>query len=311
MTTPARPRPHAAQVGAGESMRASTHSRRWLATGLAAIGVGLALVAVLGPLGTEAIDYRVTETLRNQTIGLDIVSLVLVAPLSLLAAVLVLRGHLAGFAFAPAIGAYTSYMLLQYVLGPDYASLPGNNERLFPLCLFLFASGWMVALHAWRAVPAGELPRAGRPNRAIALVLAVLGFVTFVRYVPALADWMSAVPEDEVYVAGPDFAWAIALLDLGIFLPATVAACVGLFRGASWALKLTYAVVGWFGLVGAAVAAMAIAMYVNDDPTASGGNTVFMVALGVAFALFALFLYRPLARRPGDASEAAATGLGK
>src|SRR5207249_655637 len=111
-------------------------------------------------------------------------------------------------------------------------------------------------------------------------------------YVPALADWMSATPEDDVYLAGPGFAWAIATLDLGVFLPATLAACIGLFRGDRWAQKLAYVVVGWFGLVGPAVAAMAITMYVNDDPSASGGNAVFMITLGVAFSALALFLYR-------------------
>jgi hypothetical protein len=131
-------------------------------------------------------------------------------------------------------------------------------------------------------------------------VLAILGFVTFFRYVPALADWVSAAPEDEVYLAGPGFAWAIALLDLGVFLPATVAACFGLFRGTAWAQKLAYAVVGWFGLVGPAVAAMAITMYANDDPNASGGSTLFMAALGLAFAALAVVVFRPLfrGRRP-------------
>ena len=277
-----------------ETLCVAVRSQRWLAVGLAAIGVGLAAVAVLGPLVSGLIEYRVTETLRNQTIGLDIVSLFLVAPLGLLAATLVLRGHLAAFAVAPAIGAYTSYMFLQYILGPDYTRLPGNNERLFPLCLLLFAAGWLVALAAWRTTADERLPSAGSHSRAIAVVLAILGFATFFRYVPALADWMSGTPKDEVYRAGPGFAWAIATLDLGLFLPATVAACIGLFRGEPWAQKLAYAVVGWFGLVGPAVASMALTMYVNDDPNASGANAAFMITLGIAFALLALFVYRDL-----------------
>ena len=87
---------------------------------------------------------------------------------------------------------------------------------------------------------------------------------------PALADWTSTTPEEKVYLAGPRFAWAIAMLDLGVFLPATVAACLGLLRGTSSGQKALYLVVGWFGLVGPAVAAMAITMYVNDDPNATG-----------------------------------------
>jgi hypothetical protein len=124
-----------------------------------------------------------------------------------------------------------------------------------------------------------------------------VAFLAFFRYLPALADWMSAAPEDEGYLAGPSFAWAIAMLDLGVFLPVTVLTCIGLVRGRVWARKALLLVVGWFGLVGLAVAAMAITMYVNDDPNASAANAVFMTALGGAFAALAVWIFRPLFRK--------------
>ncbi len=231
-------------------------------------------------------------------IGLDLVSLVVVAPLALVAALLVLRGHAAGFALALAVGAYSAYMLLQYVLGPDYTSLPGNSERLFPLYLVLFVLGWIVAVGSWTAVD-GERLRTGRRRERLLgrLVLPVLAFLAFFRYIPALADAMSADPTDGGYLAGPAFFWSIALMDLGIFLPATVAACVGLIRNRPWAGKALFLVAGWFGLVGPAVAGMAIVMYVNDDPHATGGGTLFMTALGLAFLVLAVVVFRPLLAR--------------
>ena len=271
--------------------------RSRLAAGLLAIGAGLVVVAVLGPLITGAVDYRVTETLRNQTIGLDAVSLFVVTPLSLFAATLVHRGHIAGPPVALAIGPYTAYMLVQYVVGPDYAHLPGNSERLFPLLLMLFVLGWSVALGAWQAIDVTRLPRSEHRERLLArAVLPVLAGAAFLRYMPALADAMSGAPRADGYLAGPGFFWAIALLDLGVFLPLTVAACVGVRRGLPWAPKALYAIVGWFALVGPAVAAMAIAMQLNDDPAASTGNTVFMVALGLAFAACGVWVFRPLLR---------------
>jgi hypothetical protein len=270
-----------------------------LALGLITIGVGLAIVALLGPFLTGVIDYHVTETLRNQTIGLDAVSLLVVAPLSVMAALLALRRHVAGSVLALGVGAYTSYMFVQYILGPEYERLPGNNELLFPLYLVLFAAGWIVALTAWNTIRAERLPHSAQRDRLVGrVVLPLLAFFAFFRYIPSLADWMNSQPEDYGYLAGPTFSWAIAMLDLGIFLPATIAACVGLVRGAPWARKALYAVVGWFGLVGPAVAAMAITMYVNDDPNASGGNVAFMIALGLASVMFALVLFRPLFRAP-------------
>jgi hypothetical protein len=112
--------------------------------------------------------------------------------------------------------------------------------------------------------------------------------------VPALADAMSRTPQDAGYLAGPTFFWTIALLDLGVFLPATIAACVGHVRGVDWAHKAMYTVVGWFAIVGPAVAGMAIAMEANDDPVSSGAVTVFMTLLGAVFAAIAVVLYRPL-----------------
>jgi hypothetical protein len=244
---------------------------------------------------TGVIDYHVTETLRNQTIGLDAVSLIVVAPLALFAAWLVFRDHVAGFALALGIGAYSSYMLLQYIVGPDYAHLPGNNERLFPAYLLLFVLGWAVVLGAWSTVADDRLalPRTGA--RLLGRwVLPVLVLVLLVRYVESLSDWMSGSPADGGYLAGPNFAWAIAMLDLGIFLPATVIACAGVVRGRRWAMRALYLVLGWFGLVGPAVAAMALTMYVNDDPNASGGNVVFMCVLGIIFAGLAVWAYVPL-----------------
>jgi hypothetical protein len=193
--TPRQPRTSRVESGATAETRAG--SQRWLAAGLLVIASGLAVVALLGPLAFELVEYRITETLRNQMIGLDAVSLFVGAPLALFAAVLALRGHVAGPALALGIGAYTSYMFVQYILGPDYADLPGDNERLFPLALLLFASGWAVALAGWRSLDVGRIGRSRRRDLVLGrVVLPVLGFLAFFRYLPALADAMSAAPED-------------------------------------------------------------------------------------------------------------------
>lgn len=277
---------------------ARTAAERRLAAGLVAIAAGLVAVALLGPLVTGVIDYRVSDTLRNQTIGLDAVSLAIVAPLSALAAVLALRGRVAGPALAMGVGAYTSYMFIQYIVGPDYGHLPGNNERLFPLAVSMFAAGWIVALAGWLAATDTRLPHSpARERRTGRFILPALAGLAFVRYIPALGDWMSGDPQDPGYLAGPAFAWTIAALDLGVFLPVTAATCAGLSRGEAWARRAQYLVGGWFGLVGPAVASMALVMHVNGDPNASTGGTVFMTVLGLVFAALAVWLFLPLVRR--------------
>jgi hypothetical protein len=88
----------------------------------------------------------------------------------------------------------------------------------------------------------------------------------------------------------------IALLDLGVLLPLTAATCAGLLRGRDWAATALLGVAGWFGLVGPAVAAMAIAMQLDHDPATTSGATLSLTALGLAFTAFAIWTFRPPAR---------------
>jgi hypothetical protein len=175
-------------------------------------------------------------TLINQLIALDIVALVLIAPLAVLAGRLVLHGHPAGA-----------------VLGTG----PAAFAALFGLAVF----------------------------------------VAVVQWLPALADMMHDRPTRADYLRNPAMTWMIALLDLGIAVPAAVAAGVGLVRGTAWGRKAAYAVAGFFALVGPAVAAMAITMQINDDPNATAANVVVMSVAGLVLAVLGIALYWPLLHR--------------
>jgi hypothetical protein len=198
--------------------------------------------------------------------------------------------------------AYAVYMLIQYVLGPEYLRLPGNNERFFPLYLVLFVLGGAIGIRAWSTVDLDRIPTMPRRRARLlgGVVLPIVGVVVFARYVPALLGVTSAQPQAADYRAGPTFFWTIALLDLGVGLPTLIAASVGLVRDRAWAPKALYGVVGWLALVGPAVAAMAITMYVNDDANASLGLVALMTTLGIGLAALAAFRCWPALRTGPD-----------
>src|SRR4029079_19345853 len=100
MSAATKLRAERARGSSGETASTRPTQQRTLAAVLALLAVGLATVALLGPLASGVIEYHVTETIRNQTIGLDAVSLFVVAPLACVAAVLVLRGRMLGPALA-------------------------------------------------------------------------------------------------------------------------------------------------------------------------------------------------------------------
>jgi hypothetical protein len=283
----------------GARVRRVTPTRKHPGLGMAliALGVGLITNSLLGPLVADAIRYPLSESVLNQTIGLEAVSLLLVAPLCILAGVLAIRGHTAGplVAFGPA--AYTAYMFLQYVVGPEYRYYSG----VLPLHLVLFALGGGIAVAAWTVVDRQRLPkRTRRSERRYGVLLLALAAFIVSRYLPALfaalrGDALPAEFRDDVSMY-----WSIFLLDLGIVVPATIAAAPALIRGTDWGRKALYAVIGWFALVPPSVGAMAIAMVAKDDPNASAGQAVVLTVVAVLFALLAVRLYRPLFDRPLD-----------
>jgi hypothetical protein len=277
----------------------SDRAHRWLAIGLVALGAGLFTNSLLGPLIGDVIRYRFSETLLNQGIGLDAASLFLVAPLSVSAGILTLRSHPAGPVLALGPAVYTAYMSVQYAIGPEYLELPGNNERFFPFHLLLFVLAILVAVGAWAAIDHENLPpMSRRAARRLGGVLLALGALLFLRYLPGLIDLMggeSSVPE---YLENPTTFLLIALMDLGVFLPAAVGAGIALRGEASWANKGLYGIVAWFALVAVAVAAMTITMQVNDDSAASVGQTATFIVAAVVFVALALWVHRPLFERP-------------
>ena len=268
------------------------------AGGLLALAGCLLLNSALGPLGTGAVDYPISASMENQLRGLELVTVLLVVPWLVAAALLVRRGHPAAPLLAIAPAGYTTYMFVQYVLGPEYGAY--SWTVLFHLGIASLAGG--LVLVAWQraaAEPVPELTPVRRRRRAL-LLLALAGFV-LLRYVPAFVGAAGGTPIAGEFQDARTFFWSIVLLDLGVVVPATVAAAVALLRGTPGGDRAAYAVLGWFALVPPSVAAMALVMVVRDDPYASLSTTLLLTVASLVFAAVALSAYRPLLRLPSRA----------
>jgi hypothetical protein len=252
-----------------------------------------ALVAntILGPLLTAVIRYPISGTLLNQVIGLEVVSVALVVPLTVVAGVLSLRGHRAAAFLGLGPAAYSAYMFLQYVLGPEY-------PRYTVVALFhvaIFALSGAIAVWAWVLGSRQALPHLSVSRRRLygAALLLLAAFILS-RYAGALTE--GRLPAE--FAGAHTFYWSIFLLDLGVVVPATVAAGVGLLRGAPAAHPALYAVILWYALVPPSVAAMSTTMVINDDPYASTGQALLLSVVSVAFGAMAAWIYWPLLRAP-------------
>ena len=279
--------------------------RRTLPLILVALALGLGLIALLGPLLTGVIDYRYSQTMLNQATGLDAFALAVVAPIAILAAVLIARRSPAGPLLALAPAGFALYMLVQYVIGPEYLLIDGNGERAFLLFVALFAVAGTALFSSWAraAVPALS-DRTWRRRGGTLLVLAVFvvvgmyltnGFGSAMSDFPAYVEGRAAVSEYEEH---PTAYWIVAFLDLAVVVPITVATSIALLRRRAWAKKAYYGVIGWYALVPGSVAAMAITMLLRDDPAADAGRAVLITGAAVLFLAMAARVFLPLLRPP-------------
>ncbi len=277
LTRPPRP----GEVTATESPR-----RAVLGWGTAALGVAIAANSLLGPLALDTIDYPVSESMRNQTIGLDLANLVVVAPLAVLVGVLALRGHRLAPLLALGPTTYAAYMFAQYVAGPDHLMYP----RVLVLQLAIFAGGWALAGTAWAALRA-EGSADVRSRRHGYVLMALAGFV-LLRYLPGLAGSLGEQALPAEIAADPAMYWLIVLMDLGIFVPLAGGAGWAVLRGSVAAWHVLRGAVAWFALTTIAVACMSATMLVNDDPNAAAAQLGLFVAVGAAVIGYAAWLHR-------------------
>src|SRR6056297_1342917 len=93
---------------------------RLLAWSLFFLAAGIAANSILGPFISGTVTYPFSDSIRYMTIGLDAVSLILVAPVSILAAVYVYRGLPLGYIAALSTSTYAMYTFVQLIVGPQY-----------------------------------------------------------------------------------------------------------------------------------------------------------------------------------------------
>lgn len=274
-------------------------SSRFVALGLTVLGLGVALVAVLGPLVTELVEYHVSDGAAIQIAGGDAAALVLVAPVAIAAAALIRRRPTGGSVLGLAAAVYVLYTDVQLSVGGDVARYEGNSERFFLLFLALFVLAAWLAVRTWSMIEPNGLPSTSRRfDRFLAVVLFTMAaFLVAGLHLPGLVDAWAVHPAAPEYLADPNVFWLVKLMDLGMVVPAMIAIGVGILRKSSWAHKAKYVAVGWFATLGTSVAGMALLMQLSGDPAASLVNTITFGGFAVLALVLAFVLYRPLLTR--------------
>ena len=294
---------------AQEAKPAGSRGGLLLAGVLALLALGMAVSAVLGPLVLGLLQYRTSPTTLNQLEGSDAAALVVLAPVTLVAAFLAARGHPAAPPLAAGVGVFALYTYAQVIVGQEYLRLPGNVERYFPLLLAVFVLAEAAVVLGWRSLP-DQLPVLGLRVRracALALFLVVLFLVVGLHLRTMLLAWQDPGRMTE-YASSPTPFWLVKLMDLGIVIPGALVIGASLWRGAPWATRPAYVLLTGYTGLAVSVTAMAVLMDVRSDPDASLGLAVGFGVFALVFLVLLARLYRPLFVPAGSGRDRTGTG---
>jgi hypothetical protein len=204
-------------------MRIVSKRHQLLALMLVMLALGMALASILGPLVLGLMTYRTSPTTLNQLEGSDAAALFVVAPLTLVTALLAARGHPAAPLLPSGVGVFALYTYAQLVIGQEYLRLPGNVEGFFPLLLAIFIVAEAVVVLAWHGVPAALPPPSLHVEHAVAVALLLVAvFLVVGQHLrPMIIAWQNPAALTE-YASSPTPFWIVKLMDLGIIVPAAL-----------------------------------------------------------------------------------------
>lgn len=267
------------------------------------LGLGVAASAILGPLGLGVIRFRTSANVELQFVGGEIVSLLVVAPLAIVAGVLWLRGHRLAPALSLGPALYAVYTYTSVVVGQEYAQYPGNVEYFFPLFAGLVALGVAIAAasRSWLARQHVELPGEGT-RRVLAGAFLVLGVFFALTWAAQIRQVLSGDPTLE-YLEAPTLFWTIKLLDYGFVIPVLLATGIGLLRRWPGATAAAYGLITFSACLALAISGMAFAMLVSGDPSAEPVMLGVALAAGLGLAAVAVHLFRSGYVSPLDERE--------
>jgi len=256
------------------------------------LGLGIAANALLGPLVFGVIEIRESANMENQLLGGELTSLLLAAPLAVVAGILWWRRSAVAPLLAMGPAGFGLYTYVQFVLVPDYSRYPGNNERYFPLYLALVGLSWVLLWRSWRQLSARRIEVPGR-----GLAIATGAVIVAVNVAFAMA-WCASIaaelrgPLTADYIEHPTAFWLIRLMDLGFVIPIGLFTGSRLLRSSGGAAATAFGFVGVQLLLACAVAGMAIRMSIRGDP----GVTLLLLAVSSAAALTFVVLFALLLR---------------
>ncbi|MFX0108298.1 MAG: hypothetical protein ACFE7R_08445 [Candidatus Hodarchaeota archaeon] len=241
----------------------------------------LILIALLGPLGFGLMEHRTSESAIYQTMGQDLVGMLLMAPLLLIGGLLHFAKREGSKYFLILTPITLIYTGLSYGIGQEWSNTAytGNIENYFGLFLILIIGGLILGMSSLSMFDEKDAPDFNSRSLYIYVGLMAVFLLFFAMM------WSSEVIEvittgntsSGSYASTPTVFWVIRYLDLGITIPLGYMALYLLLTRPKNAYPVILLFFGFFITMGTAVNAMAIVQVLSGDPEVAGAAAAGLV----------------------------------
>ncbi|MHA1991411.1 MAG: hypothetical protein ACXACX_03450 [Candidatus Hodarchaeales archaeon] len=253
--------------------------------------LGLAILSLSGPLLLNIIEYKSSQSAIIQAQAQDFVNLILIAPISFIGGLLLIRNNENAKYFLILVPMYSIfYTGLAYAIFPEWShsTYTGNSEQFFYLYWIIIVSGMIILLKSLSLFSPEDAPDFNKRNLKI-----YIGFMSFFLSLFVLM-WISEIQEvlltgDSAsgYSESPTIFWVIKTIDLGITLPLGIISLYLLWTRTKQAYPIILLFFGYFVSIGTAVFVMAILMLINNDPSLQEGSLfIFPILMLLAWIGF-------------------------
>ncbi len=262
----------------------------------------LALMAILGPLGTGTIHYRTSQSGIWQIEGGDLVNLLLITPILLIGGTLhaVRRDSSKYLLILPPITLmYTGFSI---GIGQEWSnpSYTGNVEDYFWLYMILVIGGLILLVASLSMFTEKDTP-VFKP-RSLRIYVGVMGVFLLMFAAMWISELSQVVSTGDTssgsYGDAPTLFWVIRYFDLGITIPLGFLALFLLLTRPERSYSMVLLFFGFFITLGTAVNSMGWVMYINEDPEFQPGSLVIFSVLGVLSYAGLIYLVKDKLRSP-------------
>ncbi|WP_292388842.1 hypothetical protein [Methanosarcina sp. UBA5] len=266
----------------------------WYIIGITAIicAATLVLIAFLGPIGQETIQYRTSQSCVWQIAGQDLTNLVLIAPILLIGGILCLARRASSKYLLILTPITLMYTGLSMGIGQEWSNLAysGNVEDYWWLFGILVIGGLILLIGSLSMFTEADVPDFKPRGLRIYVCLMTVFFLLFA------AMWIFEIQQvtdtgdtpNGSYKSAPTAFWAIRYLDLGISIPLGFLALFLMLSKPKKAYSILLLFFGFFITIGTSVDMIGIVQVLNGD-TEVAKEGLFIFPIITLFSYGGLF----------------------